>query len=172
MEIQSQTKHKSKQIITLQQGALRSVSSHQIAYVDTSTELRLFFALQRRHVAFELVDLLTWEACQLWLDKLMASLVHEPFVAGQSLNLTQILRADREIFTLMASEFSGSLVAEKDKEPPLDSMFRRLMHDPRVNVHLIAMPRPHAPPAIQPKWNEREGDHGGQPKGNPKGTVW
>ena len=71
----------------------------------------------------------------------MGSLMHEPSHTGPGLSLTQILKADREIFTLMASEFSGSLVGDKGKAPPLDEIFTRLMHDPRVNVHLIAMPR-------------------------------
>ena len=117
MEIQSEAKHKSKQIITLEQGALRSASTHQMADVGTSRELRLFFALRCRHLAFEIVDLLTWQACQLWRDKLMGASVPEPSFSGQKgLDLTQILTCDREIFTLMASEFMGSLFAEKDKD--------------------------------------------------------
>ena len=169
MEIQSESKQKSKQIITIEQGSLKSSVSSGLSDVDTSTELRLFFALQRRHLAFELVHLLSWQPCQIWLDKLMGSLMHEPSHTGPGLSLTQILKADREIFTLMASEFSGSLVGDKGKAPPLDEIFTRLMHDPRVNVHLIAMPR------VQPgignpslKGPKRELDStGGAPKGQP-----
>jgi hypothetical protein len=95
MEIQSESKQKSKQIITIEQGSLRSAASSNMSDVDTSTELRLFFALQRRHLAFELVHLLSWQLCQVWLDKLMGSLVQEPSY-GPSLNLAQILRADRQ----------------------------------------------------------------------------
>ena len=110
MEIQSESKQKSKQIITIEQGSLKSSVSSALSDVDTSTELRLFFALQRRHLGFELVHLL-----------------------------------------------------------PLDEIFMRLMHDPRVNVHLIAMPR------VQPgignpslKGPKRELDStGGAPKGQP-----
>ena len=165
MEIQAESKQKSKQIITIEQGSLRSSATSNMNDVDTSTELRLFFALQRRHLAFELVHLLSWQPCQVWLDKLMGSLVHE---SGPGLNLTQILKADREIFNLMAAEFNGSLMADKGKPPPLDEVFTRLMHDPRVNVHLIAMPRIN-PPAANPalKGNKREGDPAGPPKGQP-----
>ena len=168
MEIQADSKQRSKQIITLEQGSLRSASANTMADVDTSTELRLFFALQRRHLAFEIVHLLSWQPCQIWLDKLMGSLLHESSIAGPGLSLTQILRADREIFTIMAAEFSGSLVAEKDKPPPLDAIFVRLMHDPRVNVHLIALPRmPTRAPNAQPKGTKREGEHGGNPRNQP-----
>ena len=64
--------------------------------------------------------------------------------------------------------FNGSLMEDKGKPPPLDEVFTRLMHDPRVNVHLIAMPRIN-PPAANPalKGNKREGDPAGPPKGQP-----
>ena len=168
MEIQAESKQKAKQIITIEQGSLRSSSSSGLLDVDTSTELRLFFALQRRHLAFELVNLLSWQPCQIWLDKLMGSLLHESAHSGPALSLAQILRADREIFNIMASEFSGALIGEKDKPPPLDAVFLRLMHDPRVNVHLIALPR--VAPGVNgghPKGNKREADHGGGNKPQP-----
>ena len=169
MEIQAESKQKSKQIITLEQGYLKSATSNSMSDVDTSTELRLFFALQRRHLAFEIVHLLSWLPCQVWLDKLMGSLIQEPPHATSSLGLTQILRADREIFTLMASEYNGSLIADKGKAPPLDEIFARLMHDPRVNVHLIAMPRiPQAVQNPQLRGTKRENESaGGGPKGQP-----
>ena len=169
MEIQAESKQKSKQIITLEQGSLKSATTSSMSDVDTSTELRLFFALQRRHLAFEIVHLLSWQPCQVWLDKLMGSLIQEPPHAASSLGLTQILKADREIFTLMASEYSGSLIADKGKAPPLDDIFTRLMHDPRVNVHLIAMPRIHQPvqnPQLKGTKRENEQTAGG-PRGQP-----
>ena len=56
----------------------------------------------------------------------------------------------------MASELSGALIGEKDK-PPLNVVFLCLMHDFRVNVHLIAWPRicPKVP-AVSPKGTKRE----------------
>ena len=56
------------------------------------------------------------------------------------MSVTQILRADREMFSLLAAEHSDSLKPVAGKEPPLDRTFKRLMHDPRINVHLIALP--------------------------------
>ena len=65
-------------------------------------------------------------------------------------------------------EFSGALIGEKDRPPPLDAVFLRLMHDQRVNVHLIALPR--VAPGVNggnPKGNKREADHGGGNKPQP-----
>ena len=115
MEIQAESKLKAKQIITIEQGSLRSSSSSGLSDLDTSTELRLFFALQRRHLAFELVNLLSWQPCQIWLDKLMGSLLHEAAHSEPALSLTQILRADREILNIMTwSSVGPSLVRKTD----------------------------------------------------------
>ena len=140
-EIQNEARHKSKQIITLEQGWLKSSVANCLDDVDTSTELRLFFAFQRRHLAFEMMHMLSWEACELWLDKLMGSLLSEAPQHFGALNLTQILRADREIFSTLAAEHKGDIKGKPTEAPPLDGAFRRLMHDPRINVHLVPPPR-------------------------------
>ena len=48
----------------LEQGSLKSSVANCLDDVDTSTELRLFFAFQRRHLAFEMMHMLSWEACE------------------------------------------------------------------------------------------------------------
>ena len=49
--------------------------------------------------------------------------------------------------SILASDFKGSLKAPVGVAPPLDDLFERLMHDPRINVHVIAMPQL----SVQPK---------------------
>ena len=137
-EVQSESKQKTKHLVTLEAGSLKTSSTNNMSDVDTSSELRVFFALQRRHLAFELVGLLSWEMCQQWLDKLMTSLLADPHSTSHAVSLTQILKADRQMFSFLAAEHSGSLKAAPKEKPPLDEIFRRLMHDPRINVHLIA----------------------------------
>ena len=141
-EVQNEAKHRSRAIITLEQGSLKSTVSNPLEDVDTSTELKLFFAFQRRHLAFEMVGLLSWNLCQIWSDKLMGSLLVEPPHHRNHLSLQQILKADRENFSILASELEGSLKAKAGCEPPLDEPFKRLMHDPRINIHLVPMPKP------------------------------
>ena len=122
--------------------------------IDTSTELKLYFALLRRNLAFELLNLISWELCQLWLDKLMTVLVSDAPSNFTAVSVTQILKADREMFSLLAAEHSDSLKHVPGKDPPLDSTFRRLMHDPRINIHLIAYPKhqPAVPKNAQKGW--------------------
>ena len=154
-EIQNEAKQKTKQILTWEQGALKTTVANSMNDIDTSTELKLYFALLRRHLAFELLNLLSWELCQLWLDKLMTVLVSDAPSNFTAVSVTQILKADREMFSLLAAEHSDSLKYVPGKEPPLDGTFRRLMHDPRINIHLIAYPKHQ--PAV-PKTPKRAGD--------------
>ena len=139
-EVQTESKNKSKTMITLEQGALKQTVVSNLQDIDTNTELKLYFALQRRHLAFDLVNLLSWSVCQKWLDKLMSTLVSDAPSNFSAITLTQVMRADREMFSILASEHKGSLKAATGGRPPLDEPFERLMHDPRINVHLIAMP--------------------------------
>ena len=75
--MQTEAKNKSKTMITLEQGALKQTVISNLHDIDTNTELKLYFALQRRHLAFDLVNLLSWSVCQKWLDKLMFTLVSD-----------------------------------------------------------------------------------------------
>eukprot|EP00435_Cladocopium_sp_Y103_P021975 s4259_g5.t1 len=140
-EIQAEAKSRSKTMLTIEQGSLKQTVVSNLTDIDTGTELKLYFAMQRRHLAFDLVGLLSWDRCQKWLDKLMSSLVSDAPQHFTPISLTQIMRADREIFSLMASEHKDPLKAAPGAKPPLDETFEKLMHDPRINVHLIAMPK-------------------------------
>ena len=111
-EVQTEAKNKSKTMITLEQGALKQTVVSNLQDIDTSTELKLYFALQRRHLAFDLVNLLSWSVCQKWLDKLMSTLVSDAPSNFSAITLTQVMRADREIFSILASEHKGSLKAD------------------------------------------------------------
>ena len=153
-EVQTESKSKSKTMITLEQGALKQTVVSDLQDLDTSTELKLYFALQRRHLAFDLVGLLSWAVCQKWLDKMMSTLVSDAPTSFNAITITQVMKADREMFSILASEFKGSLKAALGARPPLDEIFEKLMHDPRINIHLIAMPKLNSAPLKRPLEND------------------
>ena len=51
--------------------------------------------------------------------------------------MEQVLRADRELFTLMAQEHTGPFVSGPEGELPLDLLMWQLSHDPRISMHLL-----------------------------------
>lgn len=141
-EIHAEGKSKPKHIITLEQGALKTQASHELPAVDVGTELKLMYAFQRRGLAFDLVHLLSWPIHVQWTDKLYAALMSDAVQGFHSISLTQILRADRELFLILAAESDGNLKPiPPDTEPPLDERVKALMNDPRINVHLTMLPK-------------------------------
>eukprot|EP00435_Cladocopium_sp_Y103_P058135 s605_g20.t1 len=55
-EVQNEAKVKQKQLITLEQGSLKTVPSDGLSTVDVGTEMKLMYAFQRRGLAFDLAD--------------------------------------------------------------------------------------------------------------------
>lgn len=96
------------------------------------------YAMQRRGLAFDLVKLLSWEVHQQWTNKLFTALASEPPEHFQAPSITSLLKADRELFLILAAEVTGSL---KATPPPLDAHVTRLMLDPRILVFLAPTPR-------------------------------
>eukprot|EP00435_Cladocopium_sp_Y103_P035915 s3494_g9.t1 len=131
-EVHADSKSKQKQILTLEQGTLKSVHQDNLTQVDVGTELKLMFAFQRRGLAFDLVNLLSWDVHTVWTNKLYRALMAEPPTGFASVSLSQLLRADQELFSLLASEFQKPLkAAAVDDKPPLDAEITKLMADPR-----------------------------------------
>ena len=80
----------------------------------------------------------------------MSTLVSDAPTSFNAITITQVTKTDREMFSILASEFKGSLKAALGARPPLDEVFEKLMHDPGTNVHLIAMPKVNALPQKRP----------------------
>ena len=140
-EIAAESKAKTKQVLTLEQGALKTSSAPELPLADVGTELKLMFALQRRGLAFDLVNLVSWSVHVEWTNKLYRALMTEAASGFHPITLSQLLKADRELFMILASEETGPLKADPGNDPPLDAAIGRLMLDPRVNIHLTPMPK-------------------------------
>ena len=75
----------------------------------------------------------------------------EPPPGFGHVSLTQILRADQELFTVLAAEFQQPLKASAvGAKPPLDDEIKKFMMDPRSNVFLAPLPKPEHKSSIDP----------------------
>ena len=75
LEIQQDGKAKQKQLVTIEQGALKTLAAPTLPVVDVGTEMKLMFALQRRGLAFDLVSLMSWQVHTEWTNKLFRALM-------------------------------------------------------------------------------------------------
>ena len=98
MEIQTDVKQKPKQLITIEQGTLKTSSGDNLQSIDVGTEMRLHYAFQRRGLAFDLVRLVSWEQHQEWTNKLFNALASDTPQNFNGPSLSSLLRADRELF--------------------------------------------------------------------------
>ena len=74
---------------------------------DTSNELLMQWALQRRGLAFDQCKLMSNEVHDKWVQSLLMQLTREAPSGYSKVQMEQVLRADRELFTLMAQEHTG-----------------------------------------------------------------
>lgn len=96
-EIVNDAKNGQKQLVTIEQGALKTLSGESMDNVDVGTEMKLMYALQRRGLAFDLVGLMSWETHLLWTTKLFRALMVEVPTGFAPPTLQQLIRCDQEV---------------------------------------------------------------------------
>eukprot|EP00435_Cladocopium_sp_Y103_P018289 s5093_g4.t1 len=107
---------------------------------DTSSELMVQWAFQRRGLAFDQCKLISNEVHEKWVQSLLTQLTRDSPPGYSKVQMDQVLRADRELFTVMAQEHTGPFVNGPKGELPLDLIMTRLMSDPRINMNLLPLP--------------------------------
>ena len=140
-EVQQTLKEKPT-TLTLEQQTLKLSTADPKLKADTSNELLMQWALQRRGLAFDQCKLISNDIHERWVNMLLMQLTREAPSGYAKVNMEQILRADREMFTVMAQEHSGPFLNRPKGELPLDLLMTRLTTDPRISMHLL--PLPHA----------------------------
>jgi hypothetical protein len=92
----------------------------------------------------------------------------EPPPGFNTVSLSQLLRADQELFSVLAAEFQEPLKpATATDKPPLDAEIRKLMADPRINVFLAPLPKIEKKASIDPPFrNKFDKDKHKRPQGS------
>lgn len=109
--------------------------------MDTTTDLQLQWALQRRGLAFDQCSLISNAEHEVWVQQLLAQLTKDPPTGFARVSSSQVVRADRELFTLMAQEIGESLQPDAQGNFPMEVKLKELRTDPRVTMFLLPLPR-------------------------------
>jgi hypothetical protein len=170
-EVQQSLKEKPT-TLTVEQQTLKLAAGEPKIRADTSNELLLQWALQRRGLAFDQCKLMSNDIHDKWVQSLLMQLTRESPSGYARVTMEQLLRADKELFTLMSQEHNGPFTNGPKGELPLDLLMVQLMHDPRISLHLLPLPsssarasasstvdegapKPATPRTIQPKKKAR-----------------
>ena len=146
-EVQNSLKEKPV-TLSLEQQMVKLTSAEQHVPVDTSTDLQLQWALQRRGLAFDQCALISHAEHEIWVQQLLGQLTREAPAGFSKISPGQIIRADRELFTIMAQEVQGSLQPDAAGDYPTEKKLKELRNDPRVTMHLLPLPK-HAAKEIE-----------------------
>ena len=166
-EIQSSMKEKPI-TLSLEQQMVKLTAAEEHIAVDTSTDLQLQWALQRRGLAFDQCALISFDEHEIWVQQLLGHLTREAPSGFARVTVSQVIRADREMFTLMAQEIQTTLQPDARGVMPMEAKLKELRTDPRVTMFLLPLPRSAAKEADKgaSTATSSKPDHG-----TPKATV-
>ena len=116
-------------------GQLKLENKKQDPVADTSSEIMLQYALQRRGLSMDQVNLLEFTIHQQWIDRLIKARLQVPPPGYQKPSFRQLLEADKKLFEELADS-TRSGVQAKQGGRPLDKIFVTCMNKPEV-VHLL-----------------------------------
>ena len=145
-EVQQLTKEKTP-VLTVEQRMLKFSGPEEEISVDTSTELHWQWAMQRRGIALDQCGLIHWDTHQKWLQQLLGLVSRDPPEGYSRVRLEQLVKADQELFTIMAEELQHTSVTLTSVPAPMDDAMTRLSHDPRVQMFLLPLARGGKTPA-------------------------
>ena len=134
---------------------------------DVSTAYKLLNCLKRRAIAYEFAGLISYEAHEKYIDKLMRRLNSEPPPNYQQTSINQILKADREVWIFMAQNVAD-VRPSADGTRPLDKALQEALADYNVAFHMLPLPLPaasaYAPMRNKDEFN-KDGNFGGRDSG-------
>ena len=134
-----------------------SMSQSEFA-ADSGSELKFQWCLQRRGIAYDQCYLLSWSVHEQLVSMLLGCLSRTPSPGFQHVKLEQLVRADRELWTILARETKGSLKTNAAGVIPLDARVTALLSDPRVTMMLLPVPASHKAPADKDPAVKKTGD--------------
>ena len=129
----------SKSSVQVENSQLKVGPSTDTVVAEWNSELKYQWCLMRRGLAMDQCRVLSWEVHQHWTNYLLNLLSRPANLGFQQIQLQQLVRADRELWTLLAQEVSGSLKMNGN-DIPLDGHVKRLTTDPRVTMLLLPLP--------------------------------
>jgi hypothetical protein len=108
---------------------------------DVSSAYKLQLCLKRRAIAYEFANLISYSVHERYVDKLLRRLNTDPPPNYQQTSLSQILKADREVWIFLAQQVSD-IRPKADGSKPLDDALHEALRDYNVVFHMLPLPVP------------------------------
>ena len=139
LEVQAAPKD-SHQVLKIEAQTLRlDTEGPKLGEADHGSEIKLQWCLQRRGVALEMCNLVSWDVSQQWLASLFVAYSTDSPSGFGRVTLQQLISADKAMWTILARE-TTQVKPDNTGARPLDAAIKKLMCDPRVTMHMLALP--------------------------------
>ena len=126
--------------LKLDAGTLSIRESKSVPDEAISTTFHLSQCLRRRGLAYEFANLVSFRVHELYTEKLLKHLSADPPVGYQATTLAQVLRADKEVFSVLAQEVP-SIRPDANNIRPLDDALQHVLQNYNVAFHLVPLPK-------------------------------
>jgi hypothetical protein len=118
------------------QGQLKAVTKDNLPVADLSSEYRLRLALQRRSLAMDQMGLMTYHAAERYHTYLFDLLLRPVPATHRTINVQQLLEADKHIFARMSEYCRTGLAVTAAGTYPMETALERALLDP-ITVALL-----------------------------------
>ena len=137
---QEQAGFKKDAVLTLDaEGQLKIKPSSITAKVDTSTDFRIFQAFNRRGLAYDQAQLITFEVHSKWVDFLFSSMQRSPPDGFMQVTFQQVVTADKELWKKLIDETRAGIVSDAGGAKPIDAAMNKWTTSPEILFFLMPM---------------------------------
>ena len=130
---------KSDRKLRIESSTLSIKESKSTPDEDVSTAFKLLQCMKRRAVAYEFAGLISYTTHEAYIDKLFRRLNTDPPPNYQQTSISQILKADREVWIFMAQNVAD-IRPGGDGTRPLDKSLHEALNDYNVTFHMFPLP--------------------------------
>jgi sRNA-binding protein len=138
--VQNNIKVEAKQQLQIEKSQLVVTPCAPKQNVDTGNEIKVYWALSRRAIAMDQCGLISYSVQMLWVQSLMEAMAEESPPGYAKVNIAQALRADKELFTMLARRLPGPYRATGTAAPPCDAVVQQLVNHARIQQLLLPLP--------------------------------
>jgi len=137
---QEQAGFKKDAVLTLDaEGQLKIKPSSIMAKVDTSTDFRIFQAFNRRGLAYDQAQLITYSVHSKWVDFLFSSMQRKQPDGFLPISFQQVMIADKELWKKLIDETRAGIVPDATGVKPLDDALAKWSISPEILFFLMPM---------------------------------
>lgn len=122
-----------------QNSVLMLKESSKVPDADTNSAFALLQCFKRRGLAYEFAQLISYTEHERYTDALFRHLSEEPPPGYAATTMTQLLRADRQVFLYLARTVAD-IRPDAAHVKPLDTKIHEALRDYHTSFHLMPLP--------------------------------